>query len=220
MTLDWQNIETVFLDMDGTLLDLHFDNYFWTQYVPARFGEKQGISAQQAFDQIFPHMLSIRGSLGWYDINYWSQYLQMDVLGMKHAAAERIQPRPGAIQFLQALRRASKKIVLATNAHKDTLDIKFSRSGIGPYFDYIATSHQFGVAKEDPQFWQRLQEIMHFDPAKSVFIDDNEKVLDAARSFGIQFLLTVSQPDSQQEPQASNGYSSVSDFSILAGEIK
>jgi len=205
MILDWQSIETVFLDMDGTLLDLHFDNYFWTQYVPARYGEKQNISAQQAFDQIFPHMLSIRGSLEWYDVNYWSQYLKMDVLEMKYAAAERIQARPGAITLLQALGRAGKKIVLATNAHGDTLDIKFRRSGIGPYFDYIATSHQIGVAKEDPLFWQRLQEIVYFDPANSVFIDDNQNVLDAAQTFGIQFLLTISQPDSQQDPQACAG---------------
>ena len=25
--INWQQIDTVFLDMDGTLLDLHFDNY-------------------------------------------------------------------------------------------------------------------------------------------------------------------------------------------------
>jgi len=220
MTLDWQSIETVFLDMDGTLLDLHFDNHFWTQFVPARFGEKQGITKEQAFDQIFPHMLSIRGSLEWYDVNYWSQYLQMDVLEMKYAAAERIKARPGAIGFLEALGRADKKIVLATNAHEDTLDIKFSRSGIGPYFDYIATSHQIGVAKEKPLFWQRLQEIVYFDPRRSVFIDDNTDVLNAAGSFGIQFLLTIDQPDLQQEPQAKSCYTAVSDFSTLAGEIK
>ena len=139
---------------------------------------------------------------------------------MKYAAAERIQARPGAITLLQALGRAGKKIVLATNAHGDTLDIKFKRSGIGPYFDYIATSHQIGVAKEDPLFWQRLQEIVYFDPANSVFIDDNQNVLDAAQTFGIQFLLTISQPDSQQDPQACNGYTPVSDLVTLAGEIK
>ncbi|MEC7663678.1 MAG: haloacid dehalogenase, partial [Pseudomonadota bacterium] len=27
MALDWQNIDTVLLDVDGTLLDLHYDNF-------------------------------------------------------------------------------------------------------------------------------------------------------------------------------------------------
>jgi len=220
MTIDWQQIETVFLDMDGTLLDLHFDNHFWTQFVPARYGEKHGIPAQQAFDQIFPHMLSKRGSLDWYDVHYWSDYLKMDVLEMKYAAAERIQVRPGAIEFLQALGRAQKKIVLATNAHSDTLNIKFGRSGIGPYFDFIATSHQLGVAKEDIQYWQRLQKIISFNEASSVFIDDNENVLEAAKTFGIGHLLTIEQPDLQQGPQAENGFEAITDFSLLTRNMQ
>ena len=41
---DWENIETVLLDMDGTLLDLHFDNHFWLQHVPVCYAEKHGLS--------------------------------------------------------------------------------------------------------------------------------------------------------------------------------
>ena len=29
-----QNVDLVLLDMDGTLLDLHYDSHFWLDYVP------------------------------------------------------------------------------------------------------------------------------------------------------------------------------------------
>ncbi|MDH3916294.1 MAG: haloacid dehalogenase, partial [Chromatiales bacterium] len=35
---DWSTVDTVLLDMDGTLLDLRFDNYFWQELVPSRYG--------------------------------------------------------------------------------------------------------------------------------------------------------------------------------------
>ncbi|MCP4043692.1 MAG: haloacid dehalogenase, partial [Gammaproteobacteria bacterium] len=34
--INWNSIHTVLLDMDGTLLDLHFDNQFWLEHVPLR----------------------------------------------------------------------------------------------------------------------------------------------------------------------------------------
>jgi 5'-nucleotidase len=42
LDLDWNNIDTVLLDMDGTLLDLAFDSQFWLQDVP------QALSLQRA----------------------------------------------------------------------------------------------------------------------------------------------------------------------------
>ncbi len=35
--IDWDNIDTVLLDMDGTLLDLGFDNWFWQPHVPEQY---------------------------------------------------------------------------------------------------------------------------------------------------------------------------------------
>ncbi|HNG60363.1 MAG TPA: haloacid dehalogenase, partial [Cellvibrionaceae bacterium] len=38
--IPWQAIDTLLLDMDGTLLDLHYDNYFWLEYLPRAFAAK------------------------------------------------------------------------------------------------------------------------------------------------------------------------------------
>ncbi len=48
LDIAWQNIDTVLLDMDGTLLDLAFDNFFWQKLVPETFGAKQGLTPDEA----------------------------------------------------------------------------------------------------------------------------------------------------------------------------
>lgn len=46
--IDWSAIDTVLLDMDGTLLDLHFDNHFWQHHLPLRFAERHGLDPRRA----------------------------------------------------------------------------------------------------------------------------------------------------------------------------
>ena len=47
-SLPWSDIDTVLLDMDGTLLDLHFDNHFWLEHLPQRYAELHGVSRAMA----------------------------------------------------------------------------------------------------------------------------------------------------------------------------
>jgi putative hydrolase of the HAD superfamily len=112
-----------------------------------------------------------------------------------------------------------KHTVLATNAHEDTLTIKFSRVPLAPYFDHVVTSHQLGAAKEDRDFWQALQQRVNFDPDRTLLIDDNRSVLEAAREFGIKCLLTVAQPDLHQPPQAANEYPAITHFNQLIDPV-
>src|SRR5215831_5340508 len=44
----WDLIDTVLLDLDGTLLDLAFDNYFWREVIPAAYAISNSISIDAA----------------------------------------------------------------------------------------------------------------------------------------------------------------------------
>jgi HAD superfamily hydrolase (TIGR01509 family) len=213
--LDWDCIDTVLLDMDGTLLDLNFDNHFWTKHVPLRFAEANGISIEQARGQIFPHMRKIRGTLNWYCIHYWSNYLALDIGQLKVQIAHLVKPRPGIFEFLDALRKHDKLVLLATNAHQDTVSIKFSRVDLVPYFHHIFTSHELETPKEKPAFWARLQHQVPFDKSRTLLIDDNAEVLGSAREFGIGHLLTIARPDLEQPPQANNGFIALDHFNQI-----
>ena len=208
----WPSIDTVFLDMDGTLLDLHFDNYFWKVHVPQRYAEQYRLSHAEAVARTLPHMHEIRGTLDWYNLHYWSEYLNMDIPALKREVRHLIRLRPSVMEFLTWLRETGKRTVLATNAHPDVIELKFSKVSLGPYFDRIVSSHELHSCKETPRFWQLLQRQMEYQAERSLLIDDNVHVLDAAHDFGIGWLLSIRQPDLMEPPQPATGYPELDDF--------
>ena len=71
---------------------------------------------------------------------------------------------PGALQFLDRLRRHGKRCLLTTNAHPTAWRSRTARPGLGAHFDALVSSHEFGVPKESPEFWQRLAERHDVEP--------------------------------------------------------
>lgn len=211
-TLPWHNIDTVFLDMDGTLLDLHFDNHFWLEHVPQRYSEKHAISVEAAKNQLFPKMLALRGQLHWYCTDFWSTELGLPIIELKEEVAHKIRPRPYVPEFLTALKTAEKRVILFTNAHHDTVAIKMRHSRLNPHFDHIVTSHQLGHPKEAQQSWQALAQLHSFDPARSLFIDDNFEVLESAQQYGIVHLLGIELPDLKGQMLEHDGYTLIKCF--------
>ncbi|MCR9106578.1 MAG: GMP/IMP nucleotidase [Gammaproteobacteria bacterium] len=210
--IDWKGIETVLLDMDGTLLDLHFDNYFWLEYLPSAYAAHHNISPEESNHRLQRQFAAGVGTLEWYCLDHWSDKLQMDIPALKRTVQHRVSARPQALAFLENLRKMPCSIVLVTNAHRTTLDIKMEEVDITPWFDGIVVSHDFGLPKEDPAFWHRLQKAHPFNPALTLLIDDTERVLDSARDYGIAHLLTLLQPDSSQQLRSSTRYPGIHHF--------
>jgi len=213
--IDWQNIDTVFLDMDGTLLDLHFDNHFWLEHMPKRYAEKHNISVGQAGEELTIKTTKIEGSLDWYCLDYWERTLDMDIVELKHEVADRIAIRENVIEFLEFLRSCKKRIVLLTNAHRKTVELKFSYVNIEHHFDKVITSHDIGLAKEQTGFWEALHQEESFDKERTLFIDDNLDVLRISKEYGIKNLLAIQQPDSKQAGKDTGEYTPVLCYSQI-----
>ena len=193
---DWSAVDTALLDMDGTLLDLRFDNYFWQELVPLKFGEARGLPLAVAQAELAPRFAAYHGTLQWYCTDHWSRELNLDIVGLKHAVRDRIGWLPGAQQSLRTLRQWSKRLLLVTNAHHDTLAVKHEHTGVGQHFDATISSHRYGYPKEHPKFWSELQREYEFAAERTVFIDDSLPVLRAARAHGIAHVIAVTHPDS------------------------
>lgn len=197
--INWDLIDTVLLDMDGTLLDLHFDNYFWLDHLPQRYAEIHGVDITTAQRKLSENISQHEGTLQWYCLEFWSKTLDVDIASLKAEVKHKIQIRPHVQDFLQRLRQHRKKLLLVTNAHPQSVSLKMDVTQIDRWLDIVVSSHEFNEPKESQLFWQQLQAREQFDPERTLFIDDTVRILDSAKQFGIKHLLGIHQPDSQKE---------------------
>ena len=207
----WTDVDTVLLDMDGTLLDLRFDNYFWLEIIPQRFAQRHSMSLEDAQSALAPRFAAKQGTLDWYCTDFWSRELGLNVATLKHELRSEVRFLPGAEAFLRTLQASKLRSILVTNAHHDALRIKAQQTGLLNYLDAAVSSHQYGVPKEHPEFWLKLQADLGFDPDRTLFVDDSLAVLRAARQHGIAHIIAIAHPDS------TLGHREIDEFASISG---
>ncbi len=207
--IPWDDVDTVMVDMDGTLLDLAFDNFFWRELVPSRYATHRNLPEDEARRELTARYEALEGSLAWYCIDYWSETLGLDIRALKWEHRHRIQYLPKATEFLEAVRRRGKRLLLVTNAHRETLAVKVAQTGLDREVDGLISSHDYLAPKQSQAFWQRFLEDEDFDPERTVLIEDSISVLKAASSFGLNFTVAIRCPDSGQPPRQISSFPSV-----------
>jgi len=220
--LNWSKIHTVLLDMDGTLLDLHFDNYFWQTHIPFRYAEAKNISLAQAQKYIVEQTTLVAGKIEWYCLDYWEEKLNLPIVELKREIEGKISLRPDTLPFLKALKESGRQVVLVTNAHPNSLSLKVEKTALDQHIDQLISTHQYNVTKESQQLWKQLQQDLKFDNETTLFVDDSLTILDSAKRFGIKHLLAVANPDSQQPTTAKEhlrGYPYITDYRDILKEI-
>ena len=217
--LPWHNIDIVLLDMDGTLLDLHFDTHFWLEHLPKKLSEKHGKPIEQTRLDMRENYQQVQGQIQWYCLDYWAEKLDMDIMEAKREVEHLISIRRDTIPFLDALKAANKEVVLVTNAHPGSLSLKVEKTQLDSHIDNLISTHQFGVTKESQLLWQRLQTHLGFDPARCLFVDDSQVILDAAKEFGIAYTLGVTNPDSKEAENKLYGHVTTNNYFDLLNDI-
>jgi len=213
--IPWPEIDTVLLDLDGTLLDKHFDDYFWETFVPTVFAAKNNLDLSIARITLLDTYKKVEETLQWTDLDYWSNELCLNIPMLKREIAHLIAVRPGVTSFLEFLKEKEKSIFLVTNAHPKTLEVKLEQVDITKYFTEIFSAKEVGAAKEQAEFWAKLNNLLPFTRDRTLFVDDTEKVLQTARNYGIFHLLHIAGPSSKLPPVFSPDFPSIISFQEL-----
>ena len=209
--VEWGAIDTVFVDMDGTLLDLRFDTFFWREVVPQRYARLHNMTVSAAQAALAPRFDAKVGTLEWYCLDHWTRDLGMDLKALKHEHSEGVRFLPGAQEFLASVRARGKRLVVVTNAHRDTFAVKAERTGIDRLVDSVVCSHDLAAPKESRAFWHALEEREPFDAGRTLLIEDSLVVLAAARAYGLKHTIAIRCPDSQLAPRA------IAEFTAIDG---
>jgi HAD superfamily hydrolase (TIGR01509 family) len=218
--LAWKDIHTVLLDMDGTLLDLHFDNHFWLEHLPQKLAEKHHITLQAAKDIMSTETEQVMGTLSWYCLDFWTEKLDIDIVEAKREIEHLISLREDSLPFIDALKASGREVILVTNAHPDSLSLKVEHTQLDQHIDQLISTHEFAVTKESQVLWQKLQLKLGFNPQHTLFVDDSLGILKAAQDFGIQHLLAVCNPDSQQPIRDITEFPALQDYRYLLDDIE
>lgn len=208
-------IRYVLLDMDGTLLDKYFDDYFWEHLVPEKYAEKYSMTFGKAKEILMKKYKHHEGTLNWTDIDFWSKELDLDIPALKEQIKHLIEVHPHVEDFLRELKRHRKKVFLVTNAHFKVLDLKMKKTDLGKYFDACITSFDMGYPKEDLRFWKRAEKRLKFEKDKALFIDDTEEILRRAKDFGIRYIIYKARANSKERPGRSEEFPTLYDFREL-----
>ena len=213
--IDWQHIDTVLLDMDGTLLDLYFDNHFWLEHLPAQYAKTHNLTLEQAKAFLYDEFTAHQGTLNWYCLDFWTEQLGFNVAALKNDVAHLISPRPNAITFIQNIKASGRRAIMVTNAHRKSLELKLEHTEMERHFDSIISSHDFGLPKEDTLFWDILSQETLYNGRNTLLIDDNILALRAAKQAGIKHTLAILRPDSSKPPVDTEEFVPLDCFSSI-----
>lgn len=213
--LDWSQIDDVLLDMDGTLLDRHFDNFFFEEELPRRYAALHALPFEEARDRLMAMYRSVEGELAWTDLDYWTKRIGIDVVAMHKELDHMIGFLPGAEEFLRHLRQLGKPVTIVTNAHSTGVSVKVAKTGLDRYVSRIVDAFEVGYLKMRPEYWPNCQRLLGFDPSRSLFMDDDEGCLIAAKEFGVAHLVHSAKSSSQLPSSPLAQFHSISGFAPL-----
>ncbi len=158
---------------------------------------------------------SVEGELAWTDLHYWTKRVGIDVVAMHQELDHMIGFLPGAEAFLSELRAKGKRITVLTNAHHAGVVVKSAKTGLGRYVDRIVDAFEVGYLKMRPEYWPTCKRLVGFNPARSLYVDDDESCLGAAKQFGIAGIVHSAKSSSQLPPAHSTRFASIEQLSQL-----
>ena len=188
----FKDIECLLIDMDGVILDNAYDNDFWQNQIPEVIADSKGIGfddAKRLAIQIFNYK---KNTKDWYDVDYWSNMLDIDIEAQKRSekSFSRISLYDGVIDTLSILKNKTK-MILITNAHRKTLNIKLEKYNLTPYFDEMVCAHELHYVKEDIQLWYMLRSKYRLDYEKTLLVEDTINNINVGLSAGISGAIYV-----------------------------
>ena len=67
-------------DLDGVILNIDYDIKFWESWLPEYISSQSSLTEDEAKAEILSKIDLQRGTLNFYDLNYWDDLLNLDCI--------------------------------------------------------------------------------------------------------------------------------------------
>jgi putative hydrolase of the HAD superfamily len=173
-------------DLDGVILDLAYDKKFWELWLPEQVTRQTNKSIEEAKAEIMTEIDIQRGTLNFYDLNYWDDLLNVDCMQIFQEKEERCSYLAGSYEALQRLSTLKNPKYILTNGDPRIQEYKAETQNFLEFFDSIFYSMHAGYPKESKEFWALARHNLNLEFEDAIFIDDDLKVVKAATKAGIK----------------------------------
>ena len=173
-------------DLDGVILNLDYDIKFWESWLPEHVANQSNQNLEEIKIKIQAEIDTQRGTLNFYDLNYWDDLLNVDCMEIIREQEEKCSFLEGSYEALQRLSTLKNPKYILTNGDPRIQEYKAETQNFLEFFNSIFYSMHVGYPKESKEFWTLARHNLNLDFEDTIFIDDDLKVVTAAAKAGIK----------------------------------
>jgi len=200
----FKNLKAVLIDFDGTLVDSHpilFEAYSKVMHLHGLTPSKEefeSLNGPSLYEivQILKQKYGLQPSVQELYVTY------RHMLGLIYAS--QIQLFPGALNFLESLKKRNLKVAVVTSSTRDLVDRVFSRLSLKNLFDEVFTSDLVERGKPNPDLYLLALEKLKLKADEAIAIEDSASGLKAAQSAHLYTLFFKPRKEGLQSHNSSS----------------
>jgi len=166
-------LEIISFDLDGTLVDLEYNDLIWFKEIPELVAKKKKISFEKSLKLIHEEYTKLgEHDLNWYDINYWISYFGIEISPNK--IFEKYEPQvkiyPEVIPLLEELKKNFILIVI-TAMPREFLVPKMKK--LEKYFKFSFSALSDFKELKNSEIYSKISKAIKVHPEQILHVGDH-----------------------------------------------
>lgn len=194
--------KAVIFDMDGSLVD---SMWIWTE-VDRIYMEKYSLTEPETFHKDIEGMSYIETAQYFVDTFQTLRCTREEVMQewrdmTVELYATKVFPKPGAVEFLDEMRRRGVLLGIATSNDRQIAQAALDAQGLSEYFSSVCTSSEVAAGKPAPDMYLKVAEDLGVAPADCLVFEDIPNGILAGKNAGMSVCAIDDDFSRRDEPE-------------------
>jgi len=168
-----KSLKIISFDVDGTLVDLEYNDLIWFKEIPELVAKKKKVSFERSLKFVCEEYAKLgEHNLNWYDINYWISYFGIEISPDK--IFEKYEPQvkiyPEVIPLLEELKKKYILIVI-TAMPREFLIPKMKN--LEKYFKFSFSALSDFKELKNSEIYSKISKALNVHPEQILHIGDH-----------------------------------------------